>query len=180
MPEPNVAAPSGTQSIERAIRVLKEITTRSKFGWRPSDLAARCQLDRGTTHRILNCLVRERLVRQRTGDRHYVPGPLLFEMALTMPAYKAFQAASQPILGRVAKHLPGFVALCMRSGTETVCVGSAGTPAYFGTSFDVGTRRPLVASAAGIAILLAIPRTEAQAIAIAYLQQAGAGRDAAD
>ena len=77
------ASRSGTQSIERAVRVLTEVTARSRFGWRPTDLAARCGLDRGTTHRILACLVRERLVQQRAVDGHYLPGPLLFELALS-------------------------------------------------------------------------------------------------
>ena len=163
---------SGTQSIERAIHVLREITARSKFGWRPSDLAARCGLDRGTTHRILACLVRERLVQQRGSDRHYIPGPLIFEMSLAMPAYAGLRTACQPILARLARQLPGYALLCARSGAETVCIASAGIPAYLGTAFDVGTRRPLTATAAGVAILVALPAAEAEAIADHHLQRA--------
>src|SRR3954466_3395768 len=83
----------GTQSIERAVHVLTEVTGRSRFGWRPTDLAARCGLDRGTTHRILACLVRERLVQQREVDGHYVPGPLLFELGLALSAHDALRQA---------------------------------------------------------------------------------------
>lgn len=152
---------SGTQSIERAIRLLKAISARSRFGWRPSDLAAHCAIDRGTTHRILNRLMHEGLVRQRREDRHYVPGPLLFEMGLAMPDYARFQAACQPVLTRVARHVPGYALLCVRSGADSVCIATAGAPAYVGTAFDVGTRRPLAATSAGIAILLALPRERA-------------------
>lgn len=163
---------SGTQSIERAVHVLKEITARSKFGWRPSDLAARCGLDRGTTHRILACLVRERLVQQRSSDRHYIPGPLIFEMSLSMPAYTGLRVACQPILARLARELPGYALLCVRSGEETVCIASAGVPAYLGTAFDVGTRRAMTATAAGVAILVAMPPDEAQCIVDQHLRGA--------
>lgn len=154
----------GTQSIERAVRVLTEVTARSRFGWRPTDLAARCGLDRGTTHRILACLVRERLVQQRAIDGHYLPGPLLFELALSLPAYDALRRACEPILARIARRTRGYALFSVRSYDDAVCIASAGTPAYLGTAFDVGTRRPLVSIAAGVAMLMALPRGEAQAI----------------
>lgn len=175
MAAPAQSRRSGTQSIERAIQVLKEITGRSRFGWRPSDLAARCSLDRGTTHRILACLVRERLVQQRRSDRHYVPGPLLFEMGLSTPSYTMFQAECQPILARVAKRLQGYALLCVRSGTDSVCVATAGARAYVGTAFDVGTRRSLTATATGVAILIAMPPAEREAV-VAKLLNEGDGQ----
>ena len=161
---------TGTQSIERALLVLTEITARSRFGWRPTDLAARCGLDRGTTHRILACLVRTGLVRQRAGDRHYVPGPLLFEMGIALPSYPEFQAQAHPVLARVARGFGGYALLCVRSGMDVVCVATAGAPAYLGTAFDVGARRPLTANAAGVAILVALPRDRARAIVAATLR----------
>jgi len=155
---------SGTQSIERAVRVLTEVTARSRFGWRPTDLAARCGLDRATTHRILACLVRERLVHQRAVDGHYLPGPLLFELALSLPGYDALRRQCEPILARLARRARGYALLSVRSFDDAVCIASAGTPAYLGTAFDVGTRRPLIAIAAGVAMLMAMPRAQAQAI----------------
>lgn len=160
----------GTQSIERAVRVLTEVTARSRFGWRPTDLAARCGLDRGTTHRILACLVRERLAHRRAVDGHYVPGPLLFELALSLPAYDALRRACEPILARIARRAHGYALLSVRSFDDAVCIASAGTPAYLGTAFDVGARRPLVGNAAGMAMLVALPRAQAQAIVERALQ----------
>jgi DNA-binding IclR family transcriptional regulator len=154
----------GTQSIERAVRVLAEVTARSRFGWRPTDLAARCGLDRGTTHRILACLMRERLVHRRSSDGHYLPGPLLFELALALPAYEALRQACEPVLARITRRTRGYALLCVRSMDDALCIASAGKPAYLGTAFDVGTRRPLVANAAGIAMLLPLPRRQAQEI----------------
>ena len=48
--------PTGTQSIERAVHILKLLATRGKFGWGLTDLARRAELDKATVHRILGCL----------------------------------------------------------------------------------------------------------------------------
>src|ERR1700730_7384780 len=99
----------GTQSVERAVLLLKELSARGTFGWRLSDPGAHCNLEQGTAHRVLYCLQRERLVQQRESDRHYLPGPLLFELSLTLPPLAEFQAACQAPLARVA-HRTGGVA----------------------------------------------------------------------
>ncbi len=154
-------ARSGTQSLERGLRVLRELAARGTLGWRLSDLAKRCELDKGTTHRIVACYVRERLVRQRAGDRRYVPGPLLFELSLALPAQAAFLEASAAPLARAAKSLDAYAFLCLKSGSDFVCAGNAGVPQTKGLAHEVGLRRPLVVSAGGMAILVALPAGEA-------------------
>jgi DNA-binding IclR family transcriptional regulator len=154
----------GTQSIERAVALLKELSARGTFGWRLSDLAAHCNLDKGTAHRILNCLQRERLVQQRERDRHYLPGPLLFELSLTLPPLAEFQAACQAPLSRVARRTGGVAFLYLRSGADFVCAARIGATSIKGLSIQVGTRRPLVSSAGGVAILVALPDEESRSI----------------
>src|SRR5688572_17203912 len=127
----------GTQSIERTVAILRELAARGAFGWRLSDLASTCELDRGTTHRILACLVRERLVRQRNTDRRYVPGPLLFELGLSLPALSEFQSACSPALTRLAKRLGSVALLYLRSGSEFVCAGRYGTLQMKALTIDV-------------------------------------------
>jgi DNA-binding IclR family transcriptional regulator len=155
---------TGTQSLERSAVLLKELASRGSVGWRLSDLALRCGLDKGTAHRIMAFFVRERLARQRAGDRRYVPGPLLFELALALPAYAAFQAACTPHLARAASRARGFAFLCLRSGEDFVCAANAGDASVKALSHEVGLRRPLVVSAGGVAILLALPPEEARAV----------------
>jgi DNA-binding IclR family transcriptional regulator len=154
----------GTQSIERAVKLLKELSARGSFGWRLSDLAAQCDLDKGTAHRILNCLQRERLVQRRESDRHYLPGPLLFELSLTLPPLAEFQAACQAPLARVARRTRGVAFLYLRSGTDFVCAAREGATPLKGFSIYVGTRRPLVSSSGGVAILLALAEDESRKI----------------
>ena len=155
---------TGTQSIERAILILREIAKHGKFGWTPGELAQRCGLDRSTTQRILACLVRERMVNQRSRNRQYIPGPLIFELGLAMPAYLEFQTACEPAVRRVAKHFDATSALYHRSGIECVCANRAGPAVYGGTILEVGTRRPLLSSVGGVAILLTMPAQEASSI----------------
>lgn len=158
------AARSGTQSIERAVLVLRELAARGKFGWGLWDLAARCKLSRATTHRILACLIRERMAHQRDSDRHYLPGPLIFELSLAMPAYAEFQAQCAAPLARLAKRFNAQSILNLRSGPDWVCAGYAGQSVYVGGGLEVGTRRPLASTAGGVAILIALPALEARPI----------------
>ena len=161
----------GTQSIERTVVILRALAARGAIGWRLSDLATSCAIDRGTTHRILACLVRERLVRQRATDRRYVPGPLLFELGLSLPALSEFQSACRPTLARLAKRLGGVALLYLRSGSEFVCAARSGTLQIKALTIDVGTRRPLIVSAGGAAILVALPEDKARAIIAENMKQ---------
>lgn len=154
----------GTQSIERAVVLLKELAARGSFGWRLSDLAAHCDLDKGTAHRILGRLQRERLVQRRESDRHYLPGPLLFELGLAHEALAEFQAACQAPLERVARRTRGVAFLYLRSGTDFVCAARVGETSLKGLSIMVGTRRPLVSSSGGVAILIALPEDECRKV----------------
>ncbi len=86
---------AGTQSLERAQRMLRELAARGEIGWRLSDLAACCELDKGSTHRVLACLVRDRFVQQRGSDRRHGPGPMLSELGLSLPLYTRFRHAAE-------------------------------------------------------------------------------------
>jgi DNA-binding IclR family transcriptional regulator len=154
---------SGTQTVERAALLLRELAAHGSFGWRASDLAAHCGLDRATTQRILACLARERLVQQREKDRRYLPGPLLFELGLSVPGLGAFQAICQAPVARAAARTGGVASLYLRSGDEFVCAVRSGTTGIRALSSEIGTRRPLVMSVGGVAILVALPEREVRA-----------------
>lgn len=134
----------GTQSIERAVHVLKVLVARGAVGWRLVDLAEHCALDRATTHRLLGGLVRARLAEQRA-DRRYAAGPLVFELGVSMRGHAAFQEACGPPLVRLARTLGGVAIVSLRSDSEFVCLARQGKPLKAMT-IDVGTRRPLVTS----------------------------------
>lgn len=161
---------SGTQSIERALHVLRELATRSRFGWGLSDLALHCGLDKATTRRILACLVRERMARQRAGDHRYLPGPLLFELGLAVPPLEALRITAEPPLARIARRFRGVAALSLASGRHSVYAARRGHVAIKGMSIEVGDRHPLVMTSGGVAMLIAMPRPQAQQIITANLR----------
>jgi DNA-binding IclR family transcriptional regulator len=170
---------SGTQSIERAVSLLREIATRGQFGWQLSDLAGRCGLGKSTAHRVLACLVRERLVRQRPSDRHYMPGPLLFELGLALPELGDLQQKSRSRLATIARRTSSVALLLFRSGDDFVCASSVRGDEPRALTISPGTRRPLVSSAGGAAILLALPVSEAREIVqrnLDYLKDMGRAR----
>ena len=160
---------SGTQSIDRAARVLRNLAARGAVGWRLLDLADHCGLDRSTTHRILGGLLRARLAAQRD-DRRYVAGPLLFELGVSLRNHAAFQEACKAPLARLAKTLNGVAIVSLRSDDEFVCIAREGK-ALPAMTIEVGTRRPLITSVSGAAIVVALPRAEARRIVAANLRE---------
>lgn len=155
--------PAGTQSIVRTVQLLKALGARRQIGWRVTDLAAHCGLTTSTAYRIMTCLTGLRLARQRTHDKRYVPGPVLYELALNVPAYFRFQAACRQYLERIHTETGWVVFLALRSGDETVCIDRVGTTSV-NIMNDVGRRLPLAGSALGCAILLALPHREQERI----------------
>jgi DNA-binding IclR family transcriptional regulator len=153
---------SGTQSLSRSVKLLRVLATRGEIGWRLSDVAAACGLDKGTAHRILAALAKERLVQQR--EKRYFPGPLLYELGLAVHGQHAFQAAAEAHLGRLGRRLEGNALLLLRSGYEYVCSVRAGTAKVPGLMIDQGTRRPLLSSVGGVAIIQELPEEEARDI----------------
>jgi len=157
-------ARGGTQSIERSIRLMRALAARARFGWRLSDLARHCEIDKGTARRILNCLVRERLAERSTGDQRYLPGPLMFELGLALPEHDEFRNAAFPALERLAIQTRTVAFLCLRSGDDVVCAARVGEVPDQAFTLNVGTRRPLSNSAAGAALLVAMPDEERQGV----------------
>lgn len=161
------AAPAeraGTQSLLRGVTLLRALATRGQFGWRLSDLAAACGLDKGTAHRILASLVQERLVQQRASDRHYLPGPLLYELGLSLQGPSALQRRAEQQLGAFARRMGGIACLLLRSGCEYVCSVRADAVQLSELMVFAGTRRPLFTSVGGVAILQTLPAEEARQV----------------
>lgn len=156
---------SGTQAVERAILILREVANRGHMGWQLTDLAARCGLSKTTTHRLLTCLVRERMVRQQPGQRQYLPGPMLFELGLAaLPERGEMQFTARNRLSALARQTSAGGFLFFRSGDDLVCAVRVGTARMEAKALAVlpGTRKPLIIAAGGVAILMAMPRVEAR------------------
>ncbi|MFT3821169.1 MAG: helix-turn-helix domain-containing protein [Rubrivivax sp.] len=161
----------GTRSLGRMVKLMRTVAARPQFGWRLSDLAAASGLDRATVHRMLACMVEERLVERRASDRHYLPGPLMYELGLALPQQAQFQRRASTLAAAFARGLGGVAVLVLRSGNELVCSLRTGSLPLTGSVLYPGTRRPLFSAASGVAILQTLPAAEARGVLLDNVAQ---------
>src|ERR1051325_6927906 len=114
--------PGGTQSIQRAVAVLRLLATAREAGLGLSEISMHAGLTRPTAHRILSVLVAEGMVEQRQRTRRYVIGEQIALLALS-------RRTRDPLLDIVSPHLRAAVGelgdtgfFTRRVGFETVCV----------------------------------------------------------
>ncbi len=156
--------PTGAQSIERAVLLLRHVAKRGPGGARLLDLATDTGLSRPTAHRILKRLCSERLLTQ-DGERRYALGSLLYEFGLAAPSPIRRLDRMRPLLRDLAVETADTAYLVMRSGDEAVCLHiEEGSFPIRARTFEMGARRPLGMGAAGLALLAAQPRSEAREI----------------
>ncbi len=175
----NRSSRPGTQSLRRASLLLRELSTRLAGGWTLTELATQCGLDRTTTHRMLDALTREGLVSRPEGTRTYVLGPVMFELGLAAARRFDPRGACQAQLRRLCERTGDTVFLNVRSGLDTVCIDRLdGDAAPKALLVGVGARRALVATAGGVAVIMALPPLERQRITrtcLAVLRRSDAG-----
>lgn len=167
-PPRHTSAPevSGTQSIQRAIGLLRAIASRGRTGSRLVDLAQHSRLSGPTIHRMLKCLMTENIVTQDPESRRYFLGPLIFELGLAAAPQFNLRQICEPALLRIAQKTGDTVFLIARSGFDAVCIDrKEGNFPIKALTLDVGTRRPLGVGAGGMALLLPLPEDQIEKIA---------------
>jgi DNA-binding IclR family transcriptional regulator len=146
--------PGGTQSIQRAVAVLRILATARDTGLGLTEISVQAALPHPTAHRILRILIAEGIVEQKPGTRRYVIGEQIPLLALS-------RRTRDPLLDVVVPHLKAAVGeigdagfFTRRAGFDTVCVArQLGAYPVQVLAWDVGERRPLGVSNAGVAIL---------------------------
>jgi DNA-binding IclR family transcriptional regulator len=162
---------TGTQSIERAILLLKAVATRGPTGWRLTELAGACGLDKSTAHRLLECLRAERLIERDEKSQRFFPGPLISELGLSAPACRPLFDECAGVLARLARRTGAASFLYLASGSEFVVASRVEYAVHSNLMHQVGWRRPLISSVGGVAILIGLPEQERALIVEANLAQ---------
>jgi DNA-binding IclR family transcriptional regulator len=123
-------------------------------------------LTRGTIHRILGALTRNGLVEQDFGTRRYrVDRQASFISNDSGRRAEHLRALAQAPLRDAANELGDTIILMARSGETTICVDRySGAASLQPLTVEVGTRRPLIAGAGGLAILATLPAADSLAI----------------
>ena len=156
---------TGTQSIERALLLLREIAAHNRTGSRLLDLATRTSLQRPTVHRMLKCLSHEGMVQQDADTHRYYLGSMAFELGLTAAPRFNLREIAHPGMVRIAEATGDTVFLTQRSGLDTVCIDRhEGTFPIKTFTLDIGMRRPLGIGTGSLAIVAALPEEEIQVI----------------
>lgn len=163
--------PDGARSLHRAIGLLRLLSARTATGWRLSDLAQEAALEHSTVHRMLSCLLKERLAVRVSGTRRYTLGPLAYELGVAAAPHFAIERLAGPALAQLAAETRDIVFLNVLSGSESVCVARfEGRKALKAYTVEVGTRRPLCLSAGGTAMLISLPLADQARIEAENLQ----------
>ncbi|WP_231755186.1 IclR family transcriptional regulator [Bordetella sp. N] len=158
-------ASAGTQTLHRAVSLLRLITANNRSGSRLVDLYRRTGLERPTAHRILQGMIAEQLIRQDSRSKRYYLGSLLYEMGLAAAPKLALRDVCHPYLETLAQQTGDTVFMTVRSGFDGVCVARAdGSFPIKMFVLDVGRHRPLNVGAGGLAVLSALPDDEIQRI----------------
>jgi DNA-binding IclR family transcriptional regulator len=155
---------AGTQTVQRAVRILRCMARYPDKGLRLLDVAREMGLERPTAHRVLQTLCAEGLLTQDESRRYRI-GPLLFELCLLTGGYSELAEACLPILADLANKVGDTAFLFVRYGDDAVCVARKQGWYHIQTPVvAVNSRHPLGVSAGGLAILAGIPEREAAAI----------------
>ncbi len=165
-PEKSVASagnapPLGTQSIHRAVTVLREVAAHGLKGLRLSDIADALSLERPTAHRIVKGLVAQGMLMQNRETRHYHLGHVVYELGLAASPHFSLRELCQPTLQTLAEKSGDSVFLMVRSGLDAVCIDllEGGYPIQTRT-LEIGGRRPLGVGAGSLALLISLPPDE--------------------
>jgi DNA-binding IclR family transcriptional regulator len=153
--------PTGTQSIERVVRILRFLSAQPRAGVRLNHIAAEVDLEISTAHRMLKCLVAEKMLGFDPSTRQYALGPLVFELGLAAVPSFDIRGLCQPSIARLAQQTGDTIIVTARSDLDGVCVARQEGPYPIKTfTVDIGNRRPLGVGAGSLAILSALPDEE--------------------
>jgi DNA-binding IclR family transcriptional regulator len=153
---------TGTQSIDRAIRLLKDIATHNSAGLTLAQAARESGLKVPTVHRILASLCEHGLAMQKKPGKEYFLGQLAYELGLAANCNFNVRELSGPVLSRLSRTTQDTVFLTTRSGADSVVIErkQGSYPIQVLTQM-VGERRPLGSTVAGVALLAALSEAEA-------------------
>lgn len=157
--------PWGTQSIHRAVTVLRELASHGRKGARLIEVADALRLERPTAYRILKGLMAQGMVSKDAETRCYRLGHLVYELGLAASPHFNLKEICGPALARIAGKSQDSVYLTVRSGLDAVCIDQIeGTYPIQARTLDIGGRRPLGCGAGGLALLLELPDDEIERV----------------
>jgi DNA-binding IclR family transcriptional regulator len=157
----------GGQAIRRALTVLRILAAGREKGVPLAEVVQATSLTRPTVHRIVQVLIEEGIVERNDKTGRYAIGRQVPELALARQSRSPLLVAADPFLTTASAQLGDTLFLTVRTGLDTLCVARRiGRYPIQVLSIEVGARRPLGVSSAGVAILAAMPSADARQIVL--------------
>lgn len=145
---------AGTQSIQRTLRVLRFVSSAGSAGTNLNSVVKRCELSKGTAHRLLSVLLCEGFLRYDRATHLYSLGYEANLLSWSANAHRDVRALAQPSLIRICEVWEDTAFLSMRSGHDSICVDRhVGRYPIKTLTMEVGMRRPLGIGAGSLALL---------------------------
>lgn len=158
----------GAQAIRRALAVLRILAAGREDGVPLAEVVQATGLTRPTVHRIVHVLIEEGIVERHGRSGRYAVGNQVPELALARARPSPLLVAAGPSLRRASAEVGDTLFLTVRTGNDTLCVDRRiGAYPIQVLSIEVGARRPLGVSSAGVAILAAMLAQDARKIVAA-------------
>lgn len=156
---------SGTQSLSRALDLLRLVASRSGRGIRLTDVVERSGLTKPTAHRLLHALEQSGFLAQDPVNRLYHLGPEAYVIGTLAQDRYGFHRAALPSLIRLAAASEDTAFLTIRRDGHGVCLHrEEGTFPIRSYVLQAGDRHPLGVGAGSLAILAALSIDEAESI----------------
>ena len=148
-------AVKGSQSVYRAIDVLRGVARHHRTGVTATALCEELDLTPATTHRLLQVLLSENILTIDPYSKRYHLGLELYSLGLAAHDFAVREYVSAR-LANLRKLSGETVFLFVRSGTDSLCLmrvdGEAAIPDL---TLSAGSRRPLGVGAGSLALLAA-------------------------
>ena len=145
----------GSQSVHRAIAVLRGVARHHRTGITSTELCDELDLTPATTHRLLQVLLSEEILTVDPYSKKYHLGLHLYLLGSAAHDF-AVREHFAVHLENLRKLSGATVLLFVRSGADSLCLRRVdGDRAIAGLTIAEGSRRPLGVGAGGLALLAA-------------------------
>jgi DNA-binding IclR family transcriptional regulator len=159
-PVSNSSTAEGSQSILRALRLIRSVAKHNDRGIKLSKVASETGLHIATTHRILSVLTSEGILSCDPRSKSYRLGVEIYLLADT--ARQSFvRDQFRSALEKIALETGDTVFLLIRSGNDVLCVDRVeGKSPIRMMTIDVGVRKPLGIGAGSLSLIAFLPDDE--------------------
>lgn len=156
---------TGTQAVERAVRLLQAVAACGDAGARLTDLVNGQGLSKPTVRRLLAALIEQNLLAQNEATRRYYLGLELFSLGALAGQRLNLRRVSVDALARLTDQTQDTVFLSIPDGRDSLCIARyEGEYPIRALTMSVGDRRPMGVGAGSLAILSAMPDADVDEI----------------